>query len=30
MGEWANDKFNGEGIYIFSNGERYEGYLVNN
>lgn len=30
MGSWKDDKFNGDGIYIFSNGERYEGTLVNN
>lgn len=23
MGSWKEDWFNGEGIYVFSNGERY-------
>jgi len=25
-GEWAEDKANGYGIYIHSNGAKYEGY----
>ena len=28
MGEWHNNLFEGNGIYIFSNGERYEGELL--
>jgi hypothetical protein len=29
LGEWNNNIFNGNGIYIFSSGERFEGCLVN-
>jgi len=28
VGEWYNDEFNGKGIYIFNNGERFEGELI--
>jgi len=29
LGDWKDDFFNGNGVYIFSIGERYEGELVN-
>ena len=25
MGQWKDDKLNGQGIYVWSNGDRYEG-----
>jgi hypothetical protein len=25
LGDWKEDKFDGNGIYLFANGERYEG-----
>ena len=28
IGEWKDDKFEGNGIYLFKNGERYEGELI--
>jgi hypothetical protein len=28
LGEWKDDIFDGKGIYIFNNSERYEGELV--
>lgn len=28
MGEWLDDQFHGEGIYIFPNNERYEGQML--
>ena len=28
VGDWKVDKFHGFGIYIFCNGERYEGQLL--
>ena len=30
FGDWNEDMFNGYGTYVFSNGERYEGELVDN
>jgi len=28
FGDWKNDKFNGQGTYIFQSQERYEGTLI--
>ncbi len=27
IGDWKDDRFHGSGIYIFQNGERYDGTL---
>ena len=29
IGSWENDLQNGEGIYLYNNGERYEGKVMN-
>lgn len=30
IGEWVRDKIEGQGIFIFESGERYEGTFRNN
>jgi hypothetical protein len=28
MGAWRDDKFNGDGIYIYASGEKYQGKFL--
>jgi hypothetical protein len=30
VGDFVNNEFNGKGVMIYSNGDRYEGDFVNN
>lgn len=28
MGSWKEDKFNGDGLYLYAHGEKYQGKFV--